>query len=45
LQRLLRPQRLPDGPATPDHVGLDTTRNLRSSLIGPAPGSGTGPGM
>ena len=45
LQRLLRPQRLPDRPATPDDVGLDTTRNLRSSLIGPAPGSRTGSGM
>jgi hypothetical protein len=44
LQRLLRPQRLPDRPATPDHVGLDTTRNLLSSLIGPAPRSGTGSG-
>ena len=45
LQRLLRPQRMPDRPATPDDVGLDTTRNLRSSLIGPAPGSRAGSGM
>jgi hypothetical protein len=45
LQRLLRPQRLPDRPATPDDVGLDTTRDLRSSLIGPAPRNGTGSGM
>ena len=45
LQRLLRTQRLADRPATPDDVGLDTTCNLRSSLIGPAPGSSTGSGM
>jgi hypothetical protein len=28
LQRLLGPQRLSDRPATPDDLGLDTTRNL-----------------
>src|ERR1700748_2377693 len=45
LKRLLRNPRLTDRPATPDDVGLDTTRNLRSSLIGPAPRSGTGSGL
>jgi hypothetical protein len=45
LQRLLGTQQLPDRPASSDDVGLDATRDLRSSLTGEAPGGSTGSRM
>ncbi len=45
LQCLLGTQQLPDRPAASDDVGLDATRDLRSSLTGEAPGGSTGSRM